>query len=259
MPGQSSNDLATLALSGPVATLSLNRPEARNALSLDLLDALRRRVAELASRPDVSAVVLTGAGKAFCAGMDLRAVATDEALAAGMPLKLLTALADLLLALRALPQVIVARVHGAAIGGGCGLACVADIALTHADAKLGFPEVDLGVCPAVVTPWVVRKIGAGRARAVLLSGGVMSGPEALERGLVNRVTPTVTDLDAATAALAAQLARDGPGALRATKALLNDLDGSLDTAAARRGAELSAAVLAAPDAQRRLRQRLERA
>lgn len=256
MPDAARSDLVTLESAGAVATLTLNRPDARNALSLDLIDALRRRVTELGARPDVSAVVLTGAGKAFCAGMDLKAVASDEGLAAGMPLKLLTALAETCLALRALPQVVVARVHGAAIGGGCGLVCVADIALTHADARLGFPEVDMGVCPAVVAPWVVRKIGAGRARAVLLSGGLMSGHEALARGLVNHVAPTVADLDAETGALTAQLARDGPGALRATKALLNDLDGSLDPAPARRGAQISAGVLTTPDAQRRLRERL---
>ena len=79
----------------------------------------------------------------------------------------------------------VAKVNGAAIGGGCGLACVCDLAVTHADARLGFPEVDLGLCPAVVAPWVVKKIGQGPARAMLLRGGVMTGEEAYSRGLVD--------------------------------------------------------------------------
>ncbi len=249
-------DLATLTFSGPIATLSLNRPEARNALSIDLLAALNARAAELAARAEVTVAVLTGAGKAFCAGMDLNAVASDEGLKAGLPLKLLTALAEFTIRLRRLPQVVVAKVNGAAIGGGCGLACVADIAVTHADSKMGFPEVDLGVCPAVVAPWVVRKIGAGRARRVLLSGGTMSGQQAFELGIVDRVVPGTGDLDAAADDIARRLAGGGPNALRATKALLNDLDGSNDESLVRRGAELSARVLATPESQRMLRAKL---
>jgi methylglutaconyl-CoA hydratase len=249
-------DLATLTLAGPIATLSINRPEARNALSIDLLGDLNARAGGLAARPDVTVVVFTGAGKAFCAGMDLKAVTSDDGLKAGLPLKLLTALADLTIVLRRLPQVVVAKVNGAAIGGGCGLACVADIAVTHADSKMGFPEVDLGVCPAVVAPWVVRKIGAGRARRVLLSGGVISGQQAFETGLVDRVVPTAADLDAAADEIARRLASGGPNALRATKSLLNELDGSNDEALVRRGADLSARVLATPESQKMLRAKL---
>ncbi len=249
-------DLATLSVAGPIATLSLNRPEARNALSIELLQALKARVVELAARNDVLVVVLTGAGKAFCAGMDLKAVTSDEGLKAGLSLKLLTALAEFTLALRRLPKVVVAKVNGAAIGGGCGLACVADIAVTHTDSKMGFPEVDLGVCPAVVAPWLVRKIGAGRARRVLLSGGVMTGRQAFELGIVDRVVDAVGDLDAAVDEIARRLATGGPNALRATKGLLNELDGSGDEALLRRAAELSAQVLGTPESQRMLRAKL---
>lgn len=238
-------DLALLSIEGPVATLSLNRPDARNALSTDLLAALHDRCAELEARRDVIALILTGAGRAFCAGMDLKAVLGNAELAA----KLLGSLAELTLRLRALPMVTIAKVNGAAIGGGCGLACVCDFALTHADSKMGFPEVDLGVCPAVVAPWVVRKIGPGRARAVLLQGGLMSGLEAHSAGLVSQVLPTREELDQACATLAKSLAQGGPNALRATKNLLNQLDGSLDPASVREGARLSASVLASPEAQ----------
>ncbi len=249
-------DLATLTFAGPIATLSLNRPEARNALSIDLLTALNARADELAARADVTVAVLTGAGKAFCAGMDLKAVASDEGLKAGLPLKLLSALAEFTIKLRRLPQVVVAKVNGAAIGGGCGLACVADIAVTHADSKMGFPEVDLGVCPAVVAPWVVRKIGAGRARRVLLSGGLLTGQQAFESGIVDRVVATASELDGATDDIAKRLSGGGPNALRATKSLLNELDGSNDAALVRRGAELSARVLATPESQKMLRAKL---
>jgi len=252
--------LATLETSARIATLTLRREDARNALSIDLLEALHARLddaARLAQSPNPTTVlILTGAGKAFCAGMDLKAVASDEGLRAGLPLRLLTLLADLTLMLRTLPLVTIAKVNGAAIGGGCGLATVCDIAITHADSRMGFPEVDLGVCPAVVAPWLVRKVGAGRARQILLSGGLVAGQRAHELGLVNHVVPTRDELDKATDDLAHRLATGGVSALRATKALLNELDGSLDAPLVRRGAELSAAVLATPEAQAMLRAKL---
>jgi enoyl-CoA hydratase/carnithine racemase len=244
--------LATLTLTDRIATLTLQREDARNALSLDLLRDLHARVDELAKRTDVTVCVLTGAGRAFCAGMDLKAVLDDERAAS----TLLHTLADLCLKIRALPMVTVASVNGAAIGGGCGLACVADIALTHADSKMGFPEVDLGVCPAVVAPALVRKIGAGRARRVLLMGGLMSGQQALECGIVDQVVPTLADLAPATDTLSKRLAQGGPNALRATKDLLNQLDGSLDADVLRRGAELSASIVTSPETRQMLRSKL---
>jgi len=250
------SDLATLSMTGPVATLTLNRPDARNSLSLDLLAALHERVGELEQRSETLVVIVTGAGRAFCAGMDLKAVASDEGLAAGLPLRLLTSLADLCLRIRRLPAVTVAMVNGAAIGGGCGLATVCDLAVTHADSKMGFPEVDLGVCPAVVAPWLVRKIGAGRARQVLLMGGLMTGARCHELGIVNHIAPALAELEPAVNQIAARLATGGPQALRATKALLNELDGSLDEGLAHRSAVLSARVLETPEAQAMLRTKL---
>lgn len=244
--------LADLAIDGKTAVLTLNRPDARNALSLDLLTDLHRRVDEIAATPAVTVLTVTGAGKVFCSGMDLKAVLDNDELA----LRLLTSLADLTIKLRALPQITVARVNGAAIGGGCGLACVCDLAVTHADSKMGFPEVDLGVCPAVVAPWLVRKIGPGRARAVLLKGGLMSGADALELGMVDASTPDASGLDDAVASLVSRLASGGPEALRATKRLLNQLDGSADAELEHEAAKLSAAVLSTDEAKSRLRAKL---
>lgn len=224
------------------------------AAALARLDEAER-AASVAGGPHV--LVLTGAGGSFCAGMDLKAVASDEAAAGGLALRLISALAEFCQRLRRAPMVTVARVNGAAIGGGCGLATVCDLAVTHADSKMGFPEVDMGVCPAVVAPHLVRKIGAGPARAVLLRGGVMSGREAWERGIVDQVVPTADDLDSAVGTVAARLATGGPNALRATKALLNELDGSLDDGLARRAAELSARVLSSPEARARIRAKLK--
>jgi methylglutaconyl-CoA hydratase len=245
-------DLAPLTISGRIATLTLNRPDARNSLSVGLLDRLRERVAELRAREDVTVLVLTGEGKAFCAGMDLKAVLSEPS----APGKLLSTLASFLMELRGLPQVVLGKVNGAAIGGGCGLATVCDIAITHDDAKLGFPEVDLGVCPAVVAPWLVRRVGAGRARHILLSGGTMTGAKAAALGIVSQSVPTRQDLDGAVDQAAERIAAGGPAAMRATKTLLNELDGSLDAGLGQRSAELSAQVLAMPEAQAMLRAKL---
>lgn len=254
--------LATLKIDGPLATLTINRPESRNALSLELLQDLHNRLDELTERCTPSpertdsgphVCVLTGAGRAFCAGMDLKAVLGHADLARS----LLLSLAEFTFKLRALPCVTVAVVNGAAIGGGCGLVTVCDLAVTFSDNKMGFPEVDLGVCPAVVAPWLVRKVGPGRARRILLSGGLMNGHDAEVAGIVTTCVPTLADLPTAADALTARLITGSPHALRATKNLLNDLDGSTDWPILEAAANLSADVLSTPDSQAMLRAKLD--
>jgi enoyl-CoA hydratase/carnithine racemase len=240
-------DLALLDIAGPVATLSLNRPEKRNALSLDLLSALHARADELAARTDVLCVVMTGAGPTFCAGMDLKAVLRE----AGAPLKLLSSIAELTIKIRELPQVVIAKINGAAIGGGCGLVAVSDIAITHPDAKLGYPEVDLGVCPAVVAPWLVAAVGPARARRILLQGGTMTGQRALELGLVAE-TVARERLDARVEEITSAISKAGPHALAATKRHLNAIENEHLHEQVRRGAEISAEVIAGAEAQERL-------
>ncbi len=246
--------LATLDFADRIATLTLRRADARNALSVALLADLHTCVDQLFTRSGVSVCVMTGEGKSFCAGMDLKAVLDYAAKAR----ELLHSLADLTLKIRRLPMVTLAKVNGAAIGGGCGLACVCDIAITHADSKMGYPEVDLGVCPAVVAPWLVKKIGAGRARRVLLTGGLMSGQEAHAIGIADHLVATAADLDTAAAELATRLAQGGPHALRATKELLNTIDGSTDATLVKRGADLSADVLQTPQTQAALRSKMSK-
>lgn len=244
-------DLARLNIDNRIATLTLNRTEKRNALSIDLLAALQSKVDHLASlstapeRP--TALVITGQGKAFSAGMDLKAVLHEP----GAPLKLLSAIAELTIAIRSLPMVVIAKVNGAAIGGGCGLVATADIAITHPEAKLGYPEVDLGVCPAVVAPWLVNALGAGKARRILLQGGTMSGTRALDLGLVHQCVPK-EELDQTTAKTAESIAKAGPDALAKTKELLNEIEGDRIRQLVRKGAQISADVIAGEEAQQRL-------
>ena len=238
------SELTGFTIDGRVARITLRREEKRNALSLDLIDALRARVGEADADENVSVCVITGAGRSFCAGMDLKAVLDEP----GAPEQLLSRIAELTIELRRMRAVTVARVNGAAIGGGCGIVSVCDVAITHESAKLGFPEVDLGVCPAVVTPWLVQRIGAGRARATLLMGGTMRGQEAARVGLVSRCVAD-KELDTAVEKAVDRLASAGPTALRATKGLLNELDGDRIASDVRKGATLSAEVVDGEEAR----------
>jgi len=240
-----------------VATLTINRPDARNAMSVEILDAMHDAVDEIKDSAS-SVLVITGAGRALCAGMDLKAVLIELSGDAGMGERLLTRLAELTLKIRGLPQVTVASVNGAAVGGGCGLTCVCDVTISHSDAKLGFPEVDLGICPAVIAPWVVKKLGPGVARRTMLMGGIMSGEQAYEIGLVDQLAPNRDALESLTNNVAQRLASGGPKALSATKRLLNELDGSFDETLVLKGAKLSASVLATPEAQAALAARMKR-
>jgi methylglutaconyl-CoA hydratase len=231
-----------------IATIELARPEARNALSREMITELGAAVDAVARDASVRVLILCGEGKSFCAGMDLKAVADDPVAMGDM----LRALSRTSRAIRRLSIPTIARVQGGAVGGGCGLMVVCDFAVTHPEAKLGYPEVDLGICPAVVAPWLVKRIGAGAARAMLLAGGTMSGEEGFRRGLATHLVAE-SELAAAAQQLAERLAKGGPKAIAATKQWLNELDGSLDDAIAEEAAEISARIIAGEEAQSRLR------
>ena len=241
--------LVTLTTEGAVATLTLNRPDARNALSLEMIAAMEAGLEKIESGLEgVAVVILAGAGKSFCAGMDLKAVQDDPILMGDM----LRRLAAVSRRIRRLDVPTIARVQGAAIGGGCGLMVVCDFSFAHPEAKLGYPEVDLGICPAVVAPFLVKRIGAGRARAMLLAGGTMGGQAGFEAGLATHLVP-MDELESASTAFAQRLTKGGPEAIRATKRWLNELDGSLDDEQLSKGAEISAELIQTEDAQARLR------
>lgn len=241
-------DLVAFDVADAVATLTLNRPDARNALSPELIDALDTAVAKVEGDDSLRVMILAGEGKAFCAGMDLKGVVSDAAKMGGM----LRGLSLVMRRIRRLTIPTIARVQGAAVGGGCGLMVMTDFAITHPEAKVGYPEVDLGVCPAVVAPWLVRKIGAGRARAMLLAGGTMSGEKGHAQGLASHLVQR-DELEAAALELADTLKRGGRNAMAVTKRWLNELDGSYEDAVFDKAAELSAQVMAGEEAQSRLR------
>lgn len=233
-----------------ILTLTLNRPEARNALSPELIAALLEAISEVERDDSARVLILAGDGKCFCAGMDLKGVIDDPEKMGGM----LRDLSVVLRRIRRLGIPTIARVQGAAVGGGCGLMVIADFAVTHPDATVGYPEVELGVCPGVVAPWLVQTIGAGRARSTLLGGGTISGKEGHQIGLASHLVER-ENLDAATRELAGKLCRGGRHAMAVTKQWLNELDGSYEEDVYSRAAELSAAVIVGDEAQQRLRAR----
>jgi methylglutaconyl-CoA hydratase len=247
-------DPVLLDITDRCATVTLNRPQARNTLSMDLIEALERAIEAVGrevANSAVRVVILAGAGEAFCAGMDLKEVTSEPA---GLR-QVLRGFSRVMRQVRLLPVPTIARVQGAAIGGGCGLMVVPDFTLTHPEAKLGFPEVSLGVCPAVVAPWLIRRIGPGRARAMLLEGRAFSGREGFDLGLVTHLAERA-QVDRVATELAAHLTAGNAEALAITKRWLNELEGHLSDDLVQRGADLSADVLASPEAQSRLRNRI---
>ena len=233
---------------GAVAELRLYRPDARNALSKDLLVQARGALAPLPASREVRVIVISGEGKAFCAGMDLRAL-LDQPAAMG---ELLMLISLLLREIRRASKPTIACVQGAAVGGGCGLMSVCDFAFSHPEARLGYPEVDLGVCPAVVAPWLVRKLGSGRARQILLAGGTMTGTRAHEVGLLTHLVDREI-LQSEAIAFASKLAAGGPHAMAATKNWLNELDGSMHDEDLDKAARISAEIVQGEEALSRLR------
>ena len=240
-------ELVKVSVDDGIGRVVLDRPDKRNAINREMATLLRDVIEQLHERDDLRVVILSGNGRSFCAGMDLKAVAND-------PEAMGTMLHDLSMAtrsIRRLPCPTIAQVQGAAIGGGCGLMTVPDFSITHPEAKLGFPEVDLGICPAVVAPWLIRRIGASRARAMLLAGSIISGEDAMETGLATMVVP-VDQLEEATNQLVTRLLSGSSEAIEATKNLLNQLDGSMDDGVLEEAAELSARIIKGEQAQERL-------
>ena len=230
-----------------IVTLTMDRPEKRNALSLDLINELEAALDDIAGNDDHRVMILAGEGASFCAGMDLKGVLDDAQRMSGM----LHGLSRAMRSIRRLAIPTIARVQGAAVGGGCGLAVVCDYTMTHPQAKLGYPEVELGVCPAVVAPWLIRRIGPGRARSLLLAGGTMPGAQAFEIGLVDELVEQ-DQLDQRCLEFAEKLSKGGRRAISITKHWLNELEGSLEDASFEKAAQISADVIVGEEAQERL-------
>ena len=210
---------------GAVVRLTLNRPEVRNAFDEEVIGALAEAGRSAASDRTVRAVVLAGSGRAFCAGADLDWMARAVAYTREENRRDAEDLARMLETLDTLPVPLVGRVHGAALGGGAGLVAVCDIVVAADDAAFGFTEVKLGIIPAVISPYVVHKIGPSAARELFLTGARFSAKRARRIGLVHAVVPS-TELDEAVEAYVDELLTGSPDAITAAKALLREISGS---------------------------------
>jgi methylglutaconyl-CoA hydratase len=208
---------------GPVAIVTLARPEARNALNGALVGEVTSCFEELAEDEGVRVVVLTGEGPSFCAGADIGYMRDTAGFSYEKNLEDARRLADMFLAVDDLPKPVVARVHGAAIGGGVGLVAAADVAVAEEGTRFAFSEVRLGIAPATIAPFVVRKIGHAQARVLFLSGERFDAGRAREVGLVHEAVPE-GDLDATVERVVAQLLQGGPAAQAAIKEALRQIE-----------------------------------
>jgi methylglutaconyl-CoA hydratase len=209
---------------GPVEYVTLNRPEVRNAFNEELIAELTKWAREARHERDVRVVVLAGEGKSFCAGADVTWMAKAAAYNRDENVNDATAASRMFAAIDALPVPVIGRIHGAALGGGAGLAAVCDVAIADDQAVFGFTEVKLGILPAVISPFVLAKIGRSAARELFLTGARFSAARAHQIGLVHAVVP-MAELDASVAACVQEILSASPEAITAAKALIRDVWG----------------------------------
>lgn len=206
-----------------VATLTLAREEKHNALSAQMIAELAEAAERLGSDPAVRVVVLTGVGRSFCAGGDLAWMKDQMAADAATRGREARKLAEMLGALDRMPKPLIGRVQGQAFGGGIGMMSVCDVAVGVAGAKFGLTETRLGLIPATIGPYVVARMGAGRARRVFMSARIFDAAEAVELGLLAKAV-AADDLDAAVEAEVAPYLNCAPGAVARAKALVAALE-----------------------------------
>jgi methylglutaconyl-CoA hydratase len=209
---------------GAITTITLNRPDVRNAFNETLIDELTAWARSVTADGSIRAVVLQGAGPVFCAGADLQWMSKMVDYSREENLADAHRASTMLLALDALPVPLIGRVHGAALGGGAGLAAVCDVVVAAEDTIFGFTEVTLGILPSMISPYVVRKIGLSEARELCLSGARFSATKALEIGLVHEVV-TSERLDLTVERHVQLFRKAAPGAVAATKKLLGQVHG----------------------------------
>lgn len=202
-----------------VVWVTLNRPDSKNAMNQQMVLDLLTAFETIRSNRDIRAIVLSGSGHTFCAGGDIKEMAAafqNPALSAQAS----SAEFDRLLQLvNTMPQVVIAMIEGAAMGGGFGLVCVSDIAVTTETARFGLPEVRLGLVPALISPYVIERVGLTRARQLMLMGERFTGDKALEYGLVHYVTHP-SAIDDKVQEILAEVQQCGPSAIAACKDLI---------------------------------------
>ena len=233
---------------GQVARLWLDRPDVHNAFNALMIRELRDAVRALGADPSIRVVVLSGNGTSFCAGADLNWMRDIVHFSYEQNLGESLELADFLYDLYSLPKPTIARVQGAAIGGGAGFLSACDIVLASSEATFGLSEVKLGLVPACIAPYVLRRTGERWARQYFLTGERFDALRALEIGLINSVTAP-GELDAGVESLTRQLLSSGPEALAKVKDLLARVPGMALEEAKKFTAEMIARLRVSPEGQ----------
>ena len=226
-------------LRGKVAWIIFNRPEVRNAFNNVMISEISALFGDINSRKDIRVVVLTGAGKAFCAGADLKWMGDVLNYSYEENLEDSNNLAEMFFRINNCPFPTIARVDGPAIGGGCGLAAVCDIVIASNNALFSLSEVKLGLVPACISPYVIRRIGDKNAREYFLTGERLGIEKALAAGLVNEAV-SEHELDAAVERRIKQLLSSGPQALAWCKQLLKNVPSMPEKEAGKYTAEVIA-------------------
>lgn len=239
-------DRLIAASAGGILTLTLNRPDKRNALDAATIDALRRELERAELDTEVRVVAVRGAGKDFCAGADLAELLASADNSAAENEAGAARLGSVFTAIRRLPKPVVGVVHGRALAGGCGLATACDIVVAHHGATLGYPEVQRGFVPAMVIAMLRRAVGEKVGLDLVLTGRLLSADEANAVGLVSRVVPAER-FEEDVRALLEQLAGSSPSALALIKRQFHEVEGRSFEDAVALGARVNAVARATPD------------
>jgi methylglutaconyl-CoA hydratase len=242
---------------GAVAEVRLNRPDVRNAFNAELIAALTAEFQALAQDQNVRAVVLCGEGKVFCGGADISWMRASLDLTYDENVADAKAMSDMFRAIDRCPKPVIGKVHGAALGGGAGLAAVCDIVVASVDAVFGFTEVKLGIIPAVISPFVLAKIGVSNARALFVTGERFDAKRAQHIGLVHEVVIADT-LDVCIERITGEIVSAGPNAVAAAKALIPRVTAAGYDESRSITAEAIARQRTTPEGQEGLRAFLER-
>ncbi|MCL6271391.1 enoyl-CoA hydratase/isomerase family protein [Sansalvadorimonas sp. 2012CJ34-2] len=213
-----------LTQKGPALFVTFNRPKVRNALSLNMVKELLAVFDSVLLSPEIRVMVLRGAGGHFCAGGDIKDMAsartrTSEGETDSFYI-LNRTFGYLLETAEQLPQVLVCALEGSVMGGGFGLACISDVALTHKDASFALPETGLGITPAQIAPFVVKRIGLTQARRLALLGEKFNGAESVRLGITHSVFDSVEEMEQELDSVIEKVHRCAPGANATTKQLM---------------------------------------
>src|SRR5579864_5664600 len=250
-------DLVRLIEDGKVTHVRLNRPDVRNALDIETIAKLTEIFLELGRQDSLRAVVLEGEGAIFCGGADIKYMHAALALSETQNFEDALRLSDMFAAIDSCPCPTIAKVQGAALGGGVGLIAVCDIVIAEEDALFGFTEAKLGIVPAVISPFVLRKIGQSHARALFPTAERFSGDRAMRIGLVHEVVPP-GQLDASVESKIQELLTSGPGAARLGKKIARTVGGLAPDEARGWTAERIASQRVSPEGQEGLRAFLDK-